>query len=216
MRLVMNNAVRSWLSIPWLFLCACHDRPAVSPSVPLVPDLKPAATVLTPATGTYCPSRLLLRGFRNCLMVTEGYNLTLESITPAPPARLAFGQFVIARVRYSSRVDGLRIQVQPSSRDGCAGYDWQIDGRVERVPAGTGTVERTFTLSSAAVRGCGRTEIRVENGEVYVERIRVLLGPTPDRRRPPPFDPQSQFLYEQYLMLPFGQPVFTFADGSGR
>jgi hypothetical protein len=201
-RLVMNYAARTWLSIPWLFLSACHDRPAVSPAVLSVPDLKPvAATVLTRAIGTDCPRRL--RGFRNCLLVTEGYNLTLESITPAPPARLAFGQSVIARVRYSSRVDGLRIQVQPSSRDGCVGYDWQIDGRVERVPAGTGTVERTFTLRSAAVWGCGRREIRIEHGEVYVERLRLLLAPTSET--------PSRLLYDEYLMSWFGQPVFIFA-----
>jgi hypothetical protein len=201
MRCVMNNATRSWLSIAWLALSACHDRPAVSPSVPSVPDLTPvAATVLTRPTGTDCPSRL--RSFRNCLNATEGYNLTLESISPAPPARLAFGQSVIARVRYVSRFEGLRIQVQPSSRDGCAGYDWQIDGRVERVPAGTGTVERTFTLRSAAVRGCGPSKIRVEHGDVYVERLRLLLGPT---------EPAFPVFYEEYLMSWFGQPVFVFA-----
>ena len=128
----------------------------------------------------------------------------LESIFPAPPARLAFGQSVIARVRYSSRIDNVRIQVQPSSRNGCDGYDWEIDGRVERLPAGTGIVERTFTLRSAAVGGCGLTEIRVENGEVNVERLRLLMAP--------PSETASGLLYEQYLMSWFGQPVFIFGS----
>jgi hypothetical protein len=153
-----------------------------------------------------------VRDFRNCLTATDGYNLTLESISPAPPTKLVFGQSVVARVRYSSGVDGLRIQVQPSSRDGCAGYDWQIDGLVERVPAGTGTVERTFTLRSAAVWGCGRKEIRVENGEVYVERLRLLMAPPADVRRGPYYATPFRVLYEQYLMSWFGQPVFIFGS----
>ena len=171
--------------------CGCHVRSQTPSTIPSAATV----SVLKPARRTDCPTRL--REFRDCRLVIDGFTLTLESITPMPPARLTFGQPVVAMLRYSSSVDGLRVQVQPSNGDGCAGYDWRVEGGVERVPAGTGIVERTFTIQSAAVRDCGpgHRKIRVKDGEVFVERIRLLLAPAADRAVGLPF--------EQYLMADY-------------
>jgi hypothetical protein len=164
--------------LPVVF-AACHIRPQAPSAAPSAQDV--GVSVLPLSTGTDCPTRL--RGFRNCVLAADGFALALESITPVPPARLAFGQPIVARLRYSSRVDGVRIQVQPSNSDGCAAYDWNVEGAVARVPSGVGTVERSFTIRTAAVRTCGpgQRPIRVKNGEVFVERIRLLVAPTADR-----------------------------------
>jgi hypothetical protein len=88
--------------------------------------------------------------------------------------------------------------VQPSNAYGCAAYDSPIEGLVERVPAGTGTVERTITIRSANVRSCGRDHPQIQvnkDGEVLVERIRLVMGP--------PADSASHTAYDQYLIGEF-------------
>jgi hypothetical protein len=177
MRARIESVARFGLVGLCVVVYACGG-PTTSPTVPTVTT----ATSLTPPTGMDCPF-LLRNPFAsapNCSLVTEGYSVALESISPAPPARLAFGQSVVSRWRYSSATGDLVFQVQPSTA-GCIGYDAQISGQTAsglRVPAGSGTLERTFAISSTSVFGCGQTQIRVDNGEVYVQLIRPVLGRT--------------------------------------
>jgi hypothetical protein len=94
----------------------------------------------------------------------------------------------------------MTIQVQPSAKGGCGGYDDVIAGQFTRVPGGTGVVERSFQVFTTFTTGCGQTQIRVENGEVYVELIRLLLlDPFNDPSGSPFYD---QFLYADYRFGP--------------
>jgi hypothetical protein len=127
-------------------------------------------------------------------MAVDGYSLVLESITPAPPARLTFGQSIVVRLRYASLTNDVRISVQPSTNSGCGGYQNQFSSDIATlVRAGAGTLERTYTISTANVVGCGQTEIRLENGEIYAPLIRLLMA------RPLPDPSGSLLFFEQYL-----------------
>lgn len=184
--MVKREAVRWWLWCLPVLTFACGGSSNGSPSSPTAASV---ATFLPAPTGTDCPARL--RAFPNCLSAVSGNSLVLESVSPAPPARLAFGRSVTARLRYTSTLSEVTIHFQPSTIAGCAGYNFQLGGAAVTLPAGSGTVDRTFTISSGSLLGCGQTEVRVINGEYYVELVRLLIGSP------------GGLLFEQYLLAEY-------------
>ena len=181
-----HSAVVSWLCVLPVLTLGCGSSSASSPASPTSAS---AATFLTPANGADCPARL--RAFPNCLNAITGNSLELERISPAPFARLSFGQSVTARLRYTSTMSNVTVQFQPSTIAGCAGYDWQLPGATVPLSASSGTVDRTFTILSGSLAGCGQTEVRVVNGEYYTELVRLLIGIP------------GGLLFEQYLLAEY-------------
>ena len=159
-----------------------------APSVAEPPE--PERVQLSPALGQDCPP-----GWRDspaCLRSKDGFSLAVESITPAPPARLEFGQNVSVQLRYSSPRDDITIQVQLHTNGGCGGYDDESVDYLTRVPAAAGgLITRSYKIFSTFTTGCGQTDIRIEDGEVYGDLIRLLLLD--------PNDPNSGSFYDQHL-----------------
>ena len=88
-------------------------------------------------------------------------------------------------------MSNVTIQVHPSTIAGCEGYDSPLGSSLVMVPASSGTVDRTFIISSGSLFGCGQTEVRVVNGEYYTELVRLLIGIP------------GSLLFEQYLLAEY-------------